>query len=409
MKNKKFFLILPLLISLCSCNQQSKINNGIIDVILDGVNVKATGVVTVTYPDEFSYLNNSTNISINRDYCKLVEDDGSISQVVRENTNGIFTTYFADKDGATVKEVYNIDNSVTNTYYRINGNKILFSEQFANPFVYVDYTDIDDNYCLNTLKANLIIEQITGYQVAVKKAQLEIKDGKAVGIDFEIFDRIDGLEVGDTMYDVKYSYTLEMDFAYDISSVEHLQPRTLADETIKLAMTNKTNFTMTFASDATTANTVVYVTDDAIFAHNNVNQIGLSDGDMYYKKISENQYDAYIYRSSSKIWSLEQFNLQRNSFLPDLEKVSPNLFIKQSDNVYQLDNAAAYYGLEKLILPTYAIQSGLGVIGTVLLENGNISQLSATFNSNSPFQIIQEYYDYGTTSMPSWLDASVIV
>lgn len=412
MKKRNILLILPLLFLTVSCGENSTDKNSIkyniINKILDNVNVKITGEETITYPSEYKYMDSSTKISINRDYKSINEENGTKTAAIRDYSNGEFTTYLQGDDGQIVNEFLSSKNEVVSVDYTPSNIQLLFSEYFANPFTYIDESDIDDDYSLNLAKASLLVEAYTGYQYAVKEAKFNVEDNVATSLNIEFFDKINGLVSTDETISITNSLSLDIKFNYDIAEIKHLTPRNISDEGLNNVFKNDENFTITFESDATSDTCIVYATSDAIYVHTGIKDIGIVDGDIYYKKASNGSYDQYIYDASELKFNLESFDVKLDDILPNVESVSPNILLNESENVFTFDNFSAKYGIENLILPNYKISSGLGLNGTLTLKNGKISKLYAKFNETSPFSITQNYYNYGSTSMPSWLDISTI-
>lgn len=410
MKKKNLFIIFPLLLTFTACNEpQVNVKRNIVNTILNGVNVKIAGHETIIYPDQYSFLSTTNTIDIDRDYKLIKEENNTFTPAIRENTDYNFTTYLRGEDGQAIREVLTADNKVTTTNLKINNQDVLFKEKFANPFDYIDEEDIGDDYSLDITKATILVENYTGYKYGVKSAKFVVEENVATSLDIEFFDRIDGLEVDDGFLSINNSLELDIKFSYSLSDINHLSVRPEADETLKNAFNNNNNnYTMTFSSDASTTNTIVYITSNAVFIHEGIDVIGASDNDVYYKKTGDNKYDKYVYKASKGKFTLSDFDVNENTFLPNLVTLSPNILVKESNDIYKFDNVSAMFGLEKMILPKYPIETGLGVKGSLILENGNFSILQATFNELSPFTITQNYYNHGSTTMPSWLDVESI-
>lgn len=407
MKKRNILFILPLLL-VCGCSQNNiDTKENIINNLLNGINVKINGTESITYPENYSSLNYTSRININRDYATITEEDGTKTPVVRENTDYDFTTYLKGNKGQVVNEYLNTKNEVITVDYSLGGKQILFNEYFANPFEYVDTTDIGDDYSLNPLKAGLIVESYTGYQYQVKEAKFNIENNVATSLNITFYDKIESIVSSTEMINITNSLSLSINFDYNINISSHLTPRKDADETLKNAFTHKTNYTMTFESNATSDTSIIYVTEDAIFVHNGINDIGAKNGDIYYKKINDT-YDKYEYRTATGSFAPITFGVTLDKILPTIENISPNILIKDSNNIYSFDKVASLYCLEEFILPSYSVTSGLGIKGTLQLENGNISSIYAQFNKTSPFSITQKYYNYEKTSMPTWLDTSSV-
>lgn len=409
---KKRLLLLPLLGFIVACspsNPSATTNDYILAYLLDGVNVKIEGKETKTFPSEYSYLDEEVSFSIDRDYDTIKEKNGSLTPAIRENSEGSFTTYFRGSDGAAVGEFYSAKNEVVTSPLRINGNRILFNEYFANPFEYIDSTDIGEDYTLNPVKAGFVVESYTGLQYAVSEAKFVVEDKKATALNIKLHKRMDLIAESETSNILIESHAeLSINFAYDIGEINHLSPRKAADNTIKKAFTNLNNYTLQVTTDASETSVEAYVTNGDVFLHQGVGTVGLVNGDRYYKNIGDGYYDEYIYLSESNEFILSNFDTRKEQFIPNYDQFSSNILLKDSDNVYEFDYAAAKYGLEAVMLPGIGTNDGSGLQGYVTLKNGKIDEIKGSFDSSMPFTVTQKFMNQGTTSMPSWLDVSLI-
>ena len=415
MKLNKFALVLPLILAAVSCGPTQNPSEGpidkaaLIEKLLDNVNVKVSGEETIEFEEPYQYLSHSTPIEVNRDYSKIHEEDGTLTPAIRDNTDFAFTTYLKAADGGTYLEYLNPDNTVITKEYRINYNKVLFNEYFANPFDYVDETDFDDEGNLNLVKANLIVELLTGITAAPKTAKFIIENNTITSLDLTFNPRVDIIDGGSVVVVGVCDYNLDIDFSYNVAPLTHLTPRTGADQHITKALTNKSNFTITFETDLADAKATIYVTEDAIYYQNAINDIGPSDGDVYFKKVGEDTYESYVYKSSVGKFNIDTLSNKISAILPDLSKINPNILVHDSGKNYLIDSYTALNSLDEFIIPTYVIEDGFGMYGSVKIdENDNLSQFKGTFYPTSPFNITQNYFNYGTTSIPSWLDTNSI-
>lgn len=407
MKKVKCLLIMPLLITMFSCNKNSIDQKGyFINKLIESVNVKVSGSETTTYEDEYSYLNTTTPFSLNRDYKIITEEDGSKTPAVRDNST--FTTYFRGENGQAITEVLTPDNKVTTKNYQYMGLNVLYNDFFSNPFEFIDSADIGENYSLNATKASLIIKNYTGLNYAVKNANFIVENNIAKSLNITAYDRLDALISDTEEVGINYSLDINIDFDYTIGNIEHLTTRGEADDTLKSAFANQMNYTMTFSSDSTANNYITYVTEEAILIHKGIQDVGLNDGDEYYIKSAEDSYIKYSYVASTNKFSLKSLDVKKSSFLPNISSLSPNILTKDSDNVYLFDKQAATYGLEKMILPMFSVNNGTGVKGTLVVENNHFSTLVAQFGEVLPVIVTQNYSNFGNTSMPEWLDVSMI-
>lgn len=415
MKKINLLFVLPLLTSIVACGNPTEETPAEtnIDVVLynllDNINVEITGSEDIIFAEPLAHLNSSNTLNINRDYSTILEDDGSKTPAIRENTNNDFTTYFRGEDGETVYEVLNADNTVAIEEYRINYNKVNFNEKFSNPFNYIDSSNIDENYNLDTVKATYIAEAFTGYTRFANSATFVIENNYAKELKFTFADRVNLIETAEGNITATSKFNLNIKFNYDVEPIKHLEPRTGADEFITSALKNSNNFTMTFNTDLLTARATVYVTEEAIYFQNDINSIGPKDGDVFYKRIAENEYESYVYKSSVEKFNLDSLSVKKSAILPDLSKIDPNILLKSSTSVYYFDKISAENVLNKFTLPYFQIDDGEGINGTLKLdENNNISYLRAMFYPSSPFTVTQNYYDYGTTQIPAWIDVNEI-
>ena len=407
MKKINGLLILPLLFIATSCNESTTDpKSNIIHKLLECVNVKISGNEYVSYPDDYSYLNTTTPININRDYKIIIEPNGNKTPAVRDNNS--YVTYFRGENGQAVSEVLTPDNQVINKNYQYYGLDILYNDLFANPFEFLDSIDIDEDYYLNNSKASFIIEKFTGLNYAVKDAKFIVENNVANSLTINTYNNHETIITQNGYIDVSYALDINIDFDYSIGNIEHLTPRKEADNVLKEAFNKDSNYTMTFESDSLTSDYIVYVTEEAALIHKGISDIGLNDGDEYYQKASENSYIKYSYSSSTNKFSIKNMNVAKEEFLPNLSNVSPNILLKSSDNIYLFDKQAATYGLEKMILPMFSVNSGIGQQGTLIIKDNHFSSLTAQFGDYNSLLITQNYSNYGNTSLPDWFDQSII-
>lgn len=413
MHNKILFTLLLACLSFTSCSGDDYgkhhyiEKNNIILALTNTFNVKAIGEQKETYPEGYTHYNKTTNINVDRDYALLDKN----TPATRENVNGVLTTYFRDKNGYAVSEYYNEKNEVELINYQLLNRNIVYNDVFVNPFTYIDATDISEDYKLNPVKASLVANKIAGMDVSVKTATFVLENDKPTSLEFDIYPREDSIltyELEEIL--VKNEYKLKLNFSYDVVGIAHLSPRSLADDNIKNALTkDNKNFTFTFTSNATSDTLISYVVDDNIFVHNGINQVGCVDGDLYYDKIGDNNYDEYVYRSAIGGFVIQNYEMKKEDILPSLNAISPNLYTKQSDNVYELDSLASLNTLHLLLTPQYPMAKGMGKQGVLTLKDGNVSSINMTFGTHTIYTINENYYDYGDTSMPTWLDISSIM
>ncbi len=407
MKKKIGFLLLPLLLPLSGCQTSIPSQGSLLHDLMDGFHVSIEGNIETVYPEGYEILNTNQNIIVERDYKNIVEEDGTITPAVREQRGTNFTTLFRGENGETVYELLTKGNEVEAYPLLSGGNPIVFNDVYGNPFTYLEPDDIDEQLILDSAKASFVLKKLTGYSFAVQTAQFRVKNNKVKGLDVMIFDRVDGLQTVDGMLEIVNHISLQISFAQDVDEITHLLPRKEADKALQDAFLPSENYTMTFESNATADNMIVYATEEAILLHHQIHSFGYENGDIYYKKTGEDCYDKYVYQSSTHTFSLQDFDVKKRNILPDLSNVSPNILVQETKDSYRFDAYSAPYGMEDFILPAYAISSGIGVTGVLRLDGNHFSSLHAYFDASS-FSITQNYYNYDMTTMPSWFDASLI-
>ena len=409
MKKTNVLLTIPLLFGFVSCssNNEVSIQDKIINSILEGVNIKVEGIESITYPDNYSYLSKKTPISIDRDYKKIKEKDGSLTPAVRVNTDYDFSTYIKNKEGYAYSEYLLFNNEVYEEILKISGNKIIYNERFSNPFEYVDSSDIDNDFSLDLVKATFVVESLTGLQYQVKEAKFNVENNVASSLDLVMFDRIDIVETSETE-EIFLTSKLELNinFTYGINEITHLSPRSLNDKIIKNAFSSLTNYTL-IASIEEQNPITVYVTEKDILFHYGKDE-ALNDNDKYYKNVSPGVYDEYTYSFANGEFVLSDFEIKEDEFLPIFRKFSSDVLIKDSKNVYYFDAISSRYGLEKLVLPEFKVNGDYGISGSIILKNDSIDTITSKFYPTSPYTITQKFINQGTTSLPDWFDESLV-
>ena len=410
MNKRNIALILPIIFSLFSCanGTTSSIKEQVLANLLKGVNVNVNGKETITYPSDYSYLSKTYDITLDRDYKTIKESDGSLTPAVRENTNHSFETFIKGDDGFAIREYLTYDNKVFEEVYKIAGNKIIYNERFANPFEYIDVEDIEDDYSLDLVKATYIVESFTSLQYAVKEAKFVVDGSYATSLEVKMFDRIDSIATNETDYiDLVNSLELKILFDYEVNEINHLSPRDVVDSKIENAFSNLETYTINASYEGSQDNLTIYVSSDDVFIHSGYNS-ALNDGDKYYKYMGENFYDEYTYSSNNGEFELTNFDLNKDLFLPNFSGFSSNILLKNSDDIYSFDTVSSKYGATKLIIPQYGNFDGLGINGTVSLKDNLLDRISFRVYPTTPFNITQKFSNINNTSIPSWLDVSLI-
>ena len=403
---KKILLILPLTISpLFACSNsgasfQDKTN--LINKLLGHVNVDAKLEQVYDFGGPYSYLNFSNKQEINRDY-GFIKTDNKTVPAIRENTTFSSITYYEGINGEAAYQVLNNKNEVITKSQYLNSMIVTYSDLYSNPFDFLD--DIHNDFSLKSYKANMILQTIFGGVFNCESAKFVMKDGNAVAIDFVVrdyqFSYALGLELTLT---TKIKTNISFKLKYDTPELTLVSPKTNDDQIIKNALESVSdNYTISLTSPNLGESCEVFVTEDAIYYHKDIWSVGMNNGDILYKKNGAN-FDKYIYRYSSNRFIKQQTNIRLSKILPSFNEISYKLFDKQSDNIYYLDSTASNLNAELLILNDYNYYPGEGISATVEIKDGVIKHISTIFGNSQRYIVDETISNYGTTTLPSWLD-----
>ncbi|MFA6829492.1 MAG: hypothetical protein WCR67_02155 [Bacilli bacterium] len=94
------------------------------------------------------------------------------------------------------------------------------------------------------------------------------------------------------------------------------------------------NYTIVINSRDFSSQSVIYVTEDDIYYHANGLTIGVSDGDIYFKK-SGTRFRQYDYSATLNTW-VTGSTIQLTDILPDFASVSSAIYNQIDDNSYDL-------------------------------------------------------------------------
>lgn len=404
---KKQLLTLPLiLLPLASCGSNTNSYENkvkIIDALLEHVNVDATLIEHYSFKD-YSYLNFSNEQHVNRDY-GYIYINGVKTPATRDNGDYNSITYYEGDSGQALYQVLTNSNEVISKTKYINSMIATYADNYASPFDYLDADDILDGYYLKDYKASIILQTLFGVDANVKEAKINLKNGLATSIDFDIRDQILHYAASYDMYiEAVISKEVKLSLSYDTPKLNALNAKENNDEIIKNALNNlSNNYTLTFKSPNLSEDVTLYNTGDYIYLHNDSEHIGANNGDILYKK-NGNNYDKYIYRYSSNKFIKQMSNVKLINILPRFSELSYRLFDKQSEGIYYLDSTSATLNAEYLILNDYNYYSEEGISATVEVNDGYITNITSVFGNNQRYIVNETISNYQTTTLPSWLD-----
>lgn len=401
MKKNKLLLLTLFLLPLTGCNNgsSSQTKTKLINSLLEHVNIDAKVNIAYSFEgqEEFNF---EESYSLNRDYGYI---EGT-TPATRENGDYSSITYYEGNNGEAIYDVLNSDNEVQRRAQYINSMIVTYADRYTNPFDYLDAKDIDDSFNIKPYKASKILTTLFNRSFNVRKATFKVNDGVATSIEFDIANDVVTYITGFDQYkEITLSHEVTLNLNYDTPKLTKVSPKTNDDENIKLALENvNDNYTLTFSSPNLSRDVIVYNTGDIIYFHNDIDSIGVSNGDILYKK-NGNNYDKIIYRYESGKFIKQISNVKIETILPQISSISHHLFDKKSEGVYYLDSTSAALNAELLILNEYNLFPEEGISATVQVKDNNISSITAIFGNSQRYIVNETISNYGVTTLPSWL------
>lgn len=371
-----------------------------------------SGTVSTEYPGDYAIYNSTSTVSYERDYGVLLREDGSKEHAVRSYTSASPIVYFEDEEGLIYREYYQADNTVTKEVMTYYTQEQLFNDYYPNPFDYISSEDIDTEGNLDPEKAGFIYNCFTGDSRAVKSAKLVLDNqNNPTGITYEFYTTLYGLVISSSYSVMTYYQYLNGSFSFDfdnVESFEHLSPIEETNEAVESAFAatdEATNYTIYTDSNGLSRPVLTYVVGDTIYVHTDAYTSYPVSGDIIYTKRSDGAYRIRTYDGSS--WSYGS-TVQLNEILPDYSSIYAGLFTETSTDNYMLMDTAATYVASSLLLGYTAVSDGTGNRATVTLKDGKVSKTVSTYTiSATNVAITNSYLNYGTTSLPSYLDSII--
>lgn len=416
---KKSLLLLTLLVSLTSCqnktngsnNKENSSNNQTLtkqqaySILNSNYHVEAKVSKTINLPEQYASLSTTKTYSISRDYGYLQKNDKKHTAVTDYANNKKVTYYEAD-DGKITSDYYNYKNEVISNTVGLSLLTYEFNKIYKNPFDYITIDDINDDLSLTNNKANLLLEQYFSLNVNVSEAKFIIDNNTISGLDLTIPDKIGGITISNTNYNITTSYKTSFKFNFENITFNEIAPSSNSNAELKSAFEDlKDNFTLVLSSSSASSAVVYYVTDNGILYKQNYNYYGLQQGDIYYKK-SGDSYSIYTYSPSPIADFVLSGSTKYENILPDLTKVSDALFTKSSSNIYTLVDEAKTYVPTYFAPYNYKLSDDSGLDGYIKLnEENKISLISMSYlYSGNIVTYNENILNQGKTSFPTYFD-----
>lgn len=426
---KKSILIFTSLFLLASCGgtgESASSSSGesivtgsaatILSAFMNPYHVSASGTETVTYPSPYSGMSYTASYSGNYDYGYLGSGEDKVKAI--RDSSGLI--HYADSDGVSIYNTLNAYNELTTITETRYAAEVLFADLYREPFSYLLLEDIDEStLALDPEKASFVASCYLGITHPVKEAHFTLDSlGRAATLEITYKTKILGLETSDATTGETVIYELEDDFAstisfsYEVDEFTALTPSAITNEALDSAFkaTNE-NYTFTLSSNALSASPVYYVTEDVIYFHPLSYTQGLASGDIVYKydDLAE-KYVSYSYDSSSMTWS-EGESLAKDDILLDTSSLSSAIY-EQEGSVYSMIDEATYSAPISLVAPylSSSLSSGYGLGANISLNSdGLLSSINLSFYlSASTISVSETYSNYGSTTLPSYLDIEEI-
>lgn len=375
-----------------------------------GFSVSGRAVETLTYPEGYSQYDTSTTTTFARDYGTLLDDHGEEHNAIRIQEGDRFVLYYEGEDRSAYQEVLLPDNTVGTIKYGSLGLDVLYSSQFANPFDYVDRTDIDAEYHLDKNKASFVLSTLTGIDWAVSSAQFVFEDGNLEGLSFDLAEKPLGISDSNGSF-LTITGTLEVEMSLSLleSQFGHLSPSTNENPELEEALDalDSNNFTVTFTSNGLQTRSRLFVTQEGLYFQQNASENGPRNGDILYVRMG-GIYETYTIKNG--LPDPDSYSLSTtspiNTYLGGLSTIAPELFQKKEDNLYRLGEDAIAYGAPALVPSTYSMAENSGVEGYITLKDGKIEDVVSVLFSTANVTFVSHFENHGTTSLPVWVDAT---
>lgn len=383
----------------------------------DGYRSSGSYTMHYDYPEGVTAVDFSTGDSFIRDYGFLVEEDGSHTRAVRDITSSGSVLHLEAEDGGAYTESLDRTNAVVSVREQVMLADILFSEYYNDPFAYVVPSDLsveeDGKLLLNGTKATFLLSEYFGLSFPCTGAELTLDGvGRVAELSFVAPSRQAGIDLeGNGNYlTITTSLQATIDFSYNVPAFTHLEPLSYENPALEAAFANMgDNYTILATSNYATADAIIYKTATDTYVHLNAGLPYPVAGDILYRERS-GIYMKYVYDGTSFSMSGGLVQSEAN-FLPDFASVMSEQYKEESAGTYVLDTAAVGFNSTVLMpddLVTDFDSDGLSAYVS-LDSDGRVSSIGCAYGfSILTSTVTTSYGNYGTTSLPSWLDVASI-
>lgn len=419
---KKALLITSMAFLLISCGgtialkADSASAENILSAFMNGYKVEAYGTESFIYPSPYEGMSYTSSFSGNREYGSLLREGTKVKAV--RDSNGLI--HYADEEGVACYDTLDAYNEIATIHEQRWATDILFADLYREPFAYVSSEDIDiSTLSLDPEKASFVSATYLGHTHPVKEATFELDEyGRASSLNIVYKTKLDGLETtndaGETViYQIEDSFTSRISFSYEVEEFVALAPSSNSNPSLDAAFKKShDNYTLTLYGNGLSASPKYYVTGEGIYFHPLSSVDGLADGDIYYAYDSFAEvYEPYSYSESTLAWVPGNGTLHKEDILPDFSSLSSAIYEEIGGN-YVIIDEAAYSAPISLVVPylVSGYEDGYGLGGYLSLdEAGNISSINLSFAiSIYTYTLGEHFSDYGSTSLPSYLDVEEI-
>ncbi len=372
--------------------------------------------MSVDYPSEVASVDYTTSGSFTRDYAFMKEEDGTLTNAVREILPTGELIHFEGEDGAALQETLNAQNEVDTIREQEYLADVLYAEKYLDPWDYVTPADLvyeDGVFRLSPDKATFFIDEYFGLGFSAKEAEITVMNGYPSRLEFTLEPRVDGLEIttatGFTVLSVVTTLTASIDFSFSFPPFEHLEPLAYESPELEAALkasSEANSYALRVSSNAVLSDAIYYVTPDGVYYHAAADTPYSTSGDRYYAK-GRRGYDEYRYDGSA--WSSRvAVHDDLSSILPGYSKVIPAQYRADGEGVYALDDRATVLNASSILPSIYAEGLGDGIAASLLIEDGKLSKALVSAGI-STFEVATTlmWDGYGTTVFPSFFNPEV--
>lgn len=373
------------------------------------VQVTGTATLTTDFGVDYETYNTSETSSIDMIYGSIEEEDGTLTRAVRDLTAENSITYYEGENNTVWTDYLLHDNTVSSEEVDYYGISQTFARTYANPWDYIQPSDIGEDLSLDTEKAHLIVSDYFGYDFSFTAASVTFNtDALIDSVSFTATPKPGIQYAGSTLVDVTQYLEVELSFTYPETSLTHLTPSTDTNGELAAAiedLADATNYTVYVSSTELSSDIILWVTEGAAYLHSSANAPYLCTSDYFFLEIG-NGYWAYRYNGSSWVLATTDFgasSLSITDFTPRISLIDAAVFDRVgSSDTYVLKAEAGAYSAPYLAFTEHVLglADGEGASGAITLKDGKISSAIALYTLSSSVNV--SYSDFGSTELPVW-------